>query len=229
MMRRLVMASPQSPGRWSVHHRRPVSRFPNMRFVVCLAALANCHRDPDACQRDSAAQAWAAAVESCGLRAAGDPAAAVAGARAALNIGKLDRSAELAQQAVGSPRGADAIAMLGAVALARHSTDEAIAFLRMAYAMHSMAGDDKNRARDVHQLAGAWYQRGEYGAALEMADLMRDITAKIGDAHLSVYADIARTDILRDLGDLSGAEQSIRHAGQTAVEPRDRVFVGLKQ
>jgi len=200
-----------------------------MGFVVCLAGLANCHRETDACQRDSAAQAWAAAVESCGLRAAGDPAAAVAGARAALNIGKLDRSAELAHQAVGSPRGADAIAMLGAVALARHSTDEAIALLRMAYAMHSTAGDDRNRARDVHQLAGAWYQRGEYGAALEMADLMRDITAKLGDAHLMVYADIARTDILRDLGDLPGAERSIRHAVETAVEPRDRVFVGLKQ
>src|SRR5262249_45564820 len=81
----------------------------------------------------------------------------------------------------------------------------------------------------VHQLAGAWFQLGEYGPALEATSLLRDLAARTGDAHVIVYADIARTDVLADLGELSAAEQSIRHAAETATAPGDRVLVGLKQ
>src|SRR5690349_5447453 len=144
-------------------------------MVVGLGVAAGCACSSNVCQQDYEAQNWAAALKSCTARAASDPDAAITGGRAALNLGEYGRASALARQALGTRGGADAMGLLGAVALGRESFEEAIVLLRVAYVLHTAQDDDKNRVRDVHQLAGAWFQLGEYGHALEATNLLRDL------------------------------------------------------
>lgn len=206
-----------------------MARISNTQLAFCVALATACRRAPDRCQDDAAAQDWAAAVESCGSKASSDPDAALSGARAALYIGKFDRAWDMAKSAVLSHRSADAIAMLGYISVGREAPREAIGFLRIAFAMHETLGDRAGEARDAHQLAGAWFQIGEYGRALDAANLMHDLATQLRDARMIVYADLARTDVLRSLGELTAAEASLRDAADAATTPGDRVTVGLKQ
>ncbi len=199
---------------------------------VLIAIAAACAPAPDApCARDRRAQDWSSAIVSCAaeLSRTQQPARAVDAALAALYLSRPHDAVRFAEAALHGPTAGDAHFIIGAAQLALEQPASAQVHLVLAATLHHIVGDERAQARDFHQLSGVSYKRGDYRAALRAEQATRAVALRAHDDAMAIYADIARADILREIGDLHGAEAAIQQAMVTARQPTDRMYALLKR
>lgn len=199
---------------------------------VLIAIAAACAPAPDApCARDRKAQDWSGAIVSCAaeLSRTQQPARAVDAALAALYLGRPHDAVRFAEAALHGPTAGDAHFITGAAQLSLDEVASAQVHLVLAATLHQLAGDARAQARDFHQLSGVSYKIGDYRAALDAEQATRTAALRAHDDTMAIYADIARADILREIGELHGAEAAIQQAMATARQPTDRAYALLKR
>ena len=199
---------------------------------VLIAIAAACARVPDAaCVRDRRMQDWSSAIVSCAaeLSRTQQPARAVDAAMAALYLSRPHEAVRFAEAALHGPTAGDAHFIIGAAQLSLDQPASAQVHLVLAATLHQIAGDERAQARDFHQLSGVSYKRGDYRAAMGAEQATRTIALRAHDDAMAIYADIARADILREIGELHSAEAAIQQALLTARQPTDRAYALLKR
>lgn len=201
-------------------------------IAIALAWLPACRSGSDQrCRHHIDAHDWTAAYTSCltELDATGDLARAYDAARAAYYLHRPSETIRLATRALAGPKAADAHTLIGATELSLDHYAPAASHLEIAAQLHAAAGNAAAEARDWHQLAGVAYQRGDYQAALDAEATARRAATRANDHRMVVLLDIARSDILRRIGDLRGAEAEIERALVEARAPEDRIMALLKR
>lgn len=188
-------------------------------------------REPT-CASLSEARAWSDAAPVCRAeythtRAADD------GIRLALALtysGHADEGAELAASLVDASHGAlgaDAAYLAGRAALARGEHRAAATLLSRAIEGHQ--GDPSKIARDAQQLAGVHEACGEFQRGLDVAtEALRALESK-PEPRMTIYLEIARSDLLRRLGDDVGAQLALDRAAPLLETDDDRSWWELKR
>ncbi|HET7500275.1 MAG TPA: CHAT domain-containing protein [Kofleriaceae bacterium] len=203
----------------------------DMVWVVLIVFAQACGSDLDRrCAAERAAQAWPAALASCeaAFERTHDPARAIDAATAALYDHRLGDAVRLARAALDGGTAAEAHQLIGSARLGLGELEEAASHLVVASTWFALSGDAHGEARAEQQLSGAWFQLGDYRQALRAEEASRDAALRARDDRMVVYADIARADVLREIGDLHAAEAAIEQAIAGARDPDDRVMAWLK-
>lgn len=199
--------------------------------MIMLTCAGACSDSGPRCKRDRELQDWGAAIVSCQaeLERTHDPARAVDTALAAYYLQQFPDAERFATLALHGPAAADAHYVVGAARLALGQHASAASHLRVAAMLHSAAGNARAEARDRHQLAGAAFQLADYREALLAEEAAREAARSAHDDRMVVYLDIARADVLREIGDLYGAEVAIEQAIAGARSPEDHITAWLKR
>ena len=195
-----------------------------MIFVLLL--VAGCTRAAP-CESDSHDQNWPAALVSCGQAYAksASPFDGIRLAVARFYHGEPDAAAALAATLVRGPRAGRALYLLGLVDNQLGHLEAAQVHLSTAAALHAMAGEHGELARDTMELAGVWRKKGQYRAGLAAASTSRTAALRAGDRKLEAYADFARADLLRRIGDRQAAERAMQAALEAAPDPATRAWI----
>lgn len=202
----------------------------HLALVVLLAQAACRDSQATSCTSLQRAKQWEEALERCAEEARG-PAGADAKmgiATAAFYMGRYGQAETEATRLLESPRAADAHAIMGSVALMKGDLVAAERHLSAALDQHERDGNQFAVARDAHQLAGAALKQGRIERAMELIDVAAAASELTGDSRMATYAEIGRADILRQVGDLESAINSIENAITNASEPSDRVIARMK-
>jgi tetratricopeptide (TPR) repeat protein len=208
---------------------------PNTACVAALAiaCAATCSAGPThRCINDLESGKWGPAFDSCQAEFARttDLTRAVGAAKAALYLQRPQDTLRLATLALDDPTtAADAHSIIGSAQLVLGNLDAAASHLHQALRSHRAAGDARAESRDQQQLAGVFYQLGEYQRALDAHGAARDAALRAHDERMAVYVDLALADILRAIGDLRGAEQAVELALAGAREPAAKVHALIRQ
>lgn len=204
-----------------------------MAWVVPIVVThaAACSGCSDHCVQDRKSQDWAAASVSCEAEftRTRDPARAIDAATAELYRYRWSDAVRFASFALDGPTSAAAHYLIGAARLGLGEYESAASHLVVAATWHAIIGDAHAEARDRHQLAGALWQLGDYGEALIAEEAARNAARRAHDDRMEVLDDIARADILREIGDLRTADEAIERAVAAARAPEDRVDAWLKR
>ena len=204
-----------------------------LRGILAVAgACLACHAGSDhRCRGDLGARDWAAAYLSCQaeLGATGDLTRASDAAMAAYYLQRPRDAIRLATIALAGPTTGDAHSLIGAAYLVLDDFGPAETHLEIAARLHAEAGNAAAEARDQHQLSGVAYGRGDYQGALDAEAKARRAASRAHDDSMVVFLDIARSDILRRIGDLRGAEVEIERALAEVRSSEDRVVALLKR
>ena len=112
--------------------------------LVVAAAASSGYTPP--CRRDSSAEDWARAADSCAraFQHSRDHDDAMAWASAASQLGRLDEAERVATSVMNGPRGADARQILGSVAAKRNDNVTARVHLGAAMVLHATAANDRS-------------------------------------------------------------------------------------
>lgn len=178
---------------------------------------------------------WTAAIASCAdaVEATHDPRYALDAARAAYALRRNDDLQRFAERALaGSPTdriAGDAHFYRGAAEFRREHYEAATRELAAAVTLHKRVGNAAGEASDDQLLSGAWLWRGEYERALEADDANRDAASRAGDPASMVFADLGRTNILREMGLLGDAEQAVDRALAETTGPEDRALALIER
>jgi tetratricopeptide (TPR) repeat protein len=206
-------------------------------FLSVYVAIAACSGGSSApapspsCRELNRAAQWVAALERCAAEyfVAPDPTTGLLAARAAAYLQKWETAKLRARALIPGPRAADAEALLGECALQQGELPAARGHLQWALAMHAKEGKHAEQARDGHQLAGVYFNEGEYQRGLDVLQVARAAAVRANDARMLVYLDIAAADLYRVVGDARAAEREIVRAVADARDPGDRALAHLKQ
>lgn len=186
---------------------------------------------PPNCLELNRAGKWAAALERCAAEyfAAPDPTTGLLAARAAAYLQKWEDAKQRARALIPGPRASDAEALLGECALQQSQLAVARGHLQRALAMHAKEGKHAEQARDGHQLAGVYFNEGEYQRGFDVLQVARAAAVRANDTRMLVYLDIAAADLYRVVGDARAAEREIARAVAEARDPGDLALAHLKQ
>jgi serine/threonine protein kinase len=149
-------------------------------------------------------------------------------ANAYWELGELDKADKFAHQLLTSSRQGDAYAILGRIALKQNAVRDATTYATLASASHISLNDARGLIKDAMLLFQASWQAPNLIAALNAADEAVRLARRLHDPHAEVAALFARADVLRELGDVRGAEAALMTAGGVATEPCDRAWSHLK-
>lgn len=208
---------------------------PNTACVVSLAiaCMTACRKVPThRCIDDRESRNWDSALLTCQAEHAEthDPARAIDAAKAAYYRQLPQETVRLATLALADPAtAADAHYFIGSAQLALDELGGAEGHLTDAVRLHNAAGNARAESRDEQQLAGVYYQRGQYQRALDAQVAARDAALRAPDESMAVVVDLARSDILRVIGDLRSAELAVGQALNGARAPADRAHALLRQ
>lgn len=138
-----------------------------------------------------------------------------------LELGELDQADKLAHQLLDGSRRGDGYAILGQLALKRHAIRDATRYAALASVCHLGTQDERGLLADAMLLFQAsWPQ--DPAAALDATEQAAGLARRLRDPHAEVTALLERADVLRELGDVQGAEATLMAASGVATEPCDR-------
>lgn len=204
-----------------------------MVSVAIASGLGECRREPSPrCVDAVNAHDWPSAYESCQAELAhtNDPARAVDAAKAALYLHRYREALPLATLGLPDPAtAADAHYCVGHARFRLGDYAEARDHLEKAVKLHHAANNPRAESRDYQQLAGALFEVGEYQRALDAQIGSRDAALRAHDEGMTVYADLARADILTRIGDLPAAELAVEQVLVHASDPTSRVHALIRQ
>ena len=201
-----------------------------MLAVVVVQIATRCDGEARRCRRASEAHAWNAAFAHCAAdyASSGDPARALDAARAAYYLQRVDDTLRLAPAALIGAGAADAHQLIGSAELWNDHHGPAIVHLVAAIALHAAAGELAALSRDLHQLSGVAWDRGDYETALAVADGVRDTAERAHDRRMIAFFEHAHAEILRRIGAFHDAERATERALAAAEdEPADQALALL--
>lgn len=196
--------------------------------VACI--LVGCDRPPT-CAELARAQRWEPAITRCRAAFARnhDPDDGLRLVVALERRQRIEEAVPIAEQLRTGGRPADGAYYLGVAAMKAEQFDRAEPWLHQAIDGYRAAGDDHRVAEAMHQLAGVHVARGAYRAAAAVLTDGLPSARRSGDPRLVGFFELARADLLRRTGDVTGAEQALERAVDTLqADPRDRAWAQLK-
>ncbi len=201
-------------------------------WVGCLWALATCRQAPkeSECARLAHQEAWNEALTVCraAVEATHSADETVNLVRALIYTGRHEEAATQAQALLVGPRRADGLWAQGQFATKQNRHQEAVTHYALALAAHRAAGQQALAARDAYGLTGAYRNLGDLAQAQLAAKAAAEAARLAGDRRMLVFIEIGRSNLLRQAGDWSGAEQAL-FALLVDCDPADRSWVLLNQ
>jgi serine/threonine protein kinase len=192
-------------------------------WSIMHPASYSCEQDPQFSDLRHRSEACLASYQQTG----NEHDLALAG-NAHLALGELDRADQLARQLLAGSRRGDAYAILGHIALKRNAVGDATTYATLASASHISLNDEQGLIEDAMLLFQAAWRAPNLTAALNAADEAIGLARRLRDPHAETIALFARADVLRELGNVRGAEAALRTASGVATEPCDHAWSQLK-
>lgn len=139
--------------------------------------------------------------------------------------GNLGAAIALANDLLATPAQADALQILGTIALTQSRLDEAADALERARDLHRAANRRAELARDLQALADLQNRRAHYAEAL------RDLNECIGESQavvdrvIEAYCHISAAQVLARVGYFSASQQELDRAEPLLASARDRAWL----
>jgi tetratricopeptide (TPR) repeat protein len=186
---------------------------------------------PPGCAETAATAPAELAVAVCGVEygRTGLPDTGARLAAALLRSGDLAAAAGLARDLLDTGARADALRVLGQLALAERRLDDAARALEEARRLHRAQRRRGAVAEDALALAELWIQRGGRAEALRSLD--ECVAEARGEAAVATEGrcHLAAARVLADAGDLAGAQRELDEAGARLPAERDRAWLLYEQ
>ncbi|HEU4404841.1 MAG TPA: CHAT domain-containing protein [Polyangiaceae bacterium] len=195
-----------------------------LAFVA--AATLQCAGRADTCEAASGRDAWPDAARLCAAEYERDPTPerALRLGRASVNVRDGATCERAVGPLVGGPFAGDAHYLLGRVAQQRGRAPEARERFERALALHERGGRLDGVSRDAQALAEVRWREGDYAASLDLLARAADAAGRSGEARLGHYAELARVNVLRTVGDHDAAEAVLRAMLARPLGPRERAW-----
>ncbi len=188
------------------------------------------HTPMSRCEQEVESRDWRRGVEICleSYKQTGNERDLASAARAYMYLGERPEAEVLAHRLLAGPLYGDACRILSYVTLRRGLGSIARIQAIFALVADTLAGDRRGLASDFVSLSQAAWQVGDFTSSLEAADLALEFAQQLDDSHKEATAYLARADVLRRMGDLHGAIETLTSASERASEPCDKAWIHLK-
>jgi tetratricopeptide (TPR) repeat protein len=197
-------------------------------LVAGLAAtlLIYRHRAPD-CRAAARAATDAIAVSVCEreFEGTGDPAVGVLLADAQRRLGNMNVASAIASGLLATPHRADALQILGKIAVAQARFDAASDALERARELHRAADQRAELARDDQALAGVLTKREQYAEALRILDECIGEARAGGDQGIEGYCHLSSAQVLSRIGYFDASGHEIDLAEPLSTSARDLAWL----
>jgi tetratricopeptide (TPR) repeat protein len=141
----------------------------------------------------------------------------------------LDEASALTRQQLATSAHANAVQVLGKIAIERHGAELGQDLLFLARVLHVIERDRRELAVDDQAIAGTFLARKQFAEALRALDNCISEARRAGDPVVEGYCQISAGQALTDVGYIDGAKQAFALAEPLLVHPGDRSWLLLKQ